>query len=144
VFIGDGELRGSLQADISGRGLRDFFIFTGWRNDIADCLAACDIFVMCSNNEGMGRAFVEAQAAGLPVVGTRVAGIPEVLVEGETGYLVNPGDADDLAEKLLTLYNSKDTLSTMSEKCRAWVNPRFSAEVMVKRIHEIYKEILVK
>jgi glycosyltransferase involved in cell wall biosynthesis len=142
VFVGDGELRGDLEARIDEHGLTDRFIFTGWRNDIPDLLAAFDIFIMCSKNEGMGRAFVEAQAAGVPVIGTSVGGIAEVLDEGRTGYLVDPDNAHELAEKIEILYRRKSHRAALSDACRKWVDPKFSAARMVDEIESVYRRAI--
>lgn len=142
VFAGDGELHDELLAHVKDCGMRDRFHFIGWRNDIPDVLAAFDIFIMCSKNEGMGRAFVEAQAAGLPVIGTRVGGVAEVLDEGRTGYLVEPDDADGLADKIELLYSQKSHREALSEACRKWVCPKFSVEVMVDEIEKVYRKVL--
>jgi glycosyltransferase involved in cell wall biosynthesis len=142
VFVGDGELRDSLIARASEAGVRDRFVFAGWRSDIPDLLGAFDIFIMCSKNEGMGRAFVEAQAAGVPVIGTRVGGVEEVIDEGRTGYLVDPDDVDGLAEKIELLYSRRDHRKALSEACKAWVNPKFSAAVMVDEIDKVYRRVL--
>jgi glycosyltransferase involved in cell wall biosynthesis len=142
VFVGDGELRDELSARIADHGLSDRFVFTGWRNDIPDLLAAFDIFIMCSKNEGMGRAFVEAQAAGVPVIGTRVGGIAEVLDEGRTGYLVDPDHADELAEKIEVLYRQRSHRSALSDACRKWVDPKFSAALMVDEIESVYRKAM--
>jgi glycosyltransferase involved in cell wall biosynthesis len=139
VFVGDGELRGDLEARVKENGMSDRFIFTGWRNDISDLLAAFDIFIMCSKNEGMGRAFVEAQAAGVPVIGTRVGGVAEVLDEGRTGYLVDPDNAHELAEKIEILYRRKSHRNALSDACRKWVDPKFSAALMVDEIESVYR-----
>jgi glycosyltransferase involved in cell wall biosynthesis len=142
VFIGDGELRPALEALAQAEGVSGMFIFTGWRRDIPALLSAFDAFVMVSLNEGMGRAFVEAQAAGLPVIGSRVGGIPEVLIEDETGFLVDPNDSTTLAHFIERLYTDKGTLDRMAAACRSWVYPRFSDGVMVNAIETLYCGIL--
>jgi glycosyltransferase involved in cell wall biosynthesis len=142
VFVGDGELKDRLQRHIDSLGLSDRFLFAGWRNDIPEVLAACDIFIMCSKNEGMGRAFVEAQAAGVPVIGSRVGGVFEVLDEGRTGYLVDADNADELAEKIELLYRRRSHTHALSEACRKWVTPKFSVAIMVDEIENIYRKVL--
>jgi glycosyltransferase involved in cell wall biosynthesis len=144
VFVGDGDLRQELQTSIDSAGLTAMFIFAGWRRDIPALLSAFDIFVMVSHNEGMGRAFVEAQAAGLPVIGSAVGGVPEVIIEGETGYLVNPNDPAGLAERIKTLSQDRARLDHMAAACRAWVNPRFSDTVMINKIETLYREIFAE
>jgi glycosyltransferase involved in cell wall biosynthesis len=140
LFVGDGELHQELQRMVADDGLEKMFIFAGWRRDIAALLSAFDVFVMVSRNEGMGRAFVEAQAAGLPVIGTAVGGVPEVLVEGETGFLVGPDDSEALASRISALYTDRASLGQMAAACRAWVNPRFSDAVMVSKIDAVYQQ----
>jgi glycosyltransferase involved in cell wall biosynthesis len=141
VFIGDGELRPALEARVASLGLADRFVFAGWRSDIAECLSAFDIFVMCSHNEGMGRAFVEAQASGLPVIGSRVGGVEEVMDEGKTGFIIEPGNAAQLAEYLGRLYGDAALRQRMAAACRAFVMPAFSADVMIDKIEKLYADV---
>jgi glycosyltransferase involved in cell wall biosynthesis len=142
VFTGDGGLRPALEARIRSLGLADRFIFTGWRNDIAECLYLFDLFVMCSHNEGMGRAFVEAQASGLPVLGSRVGGVEEVMDEGKTGFIIEPGNAGQLAEYIVRLYRDRPLRERMAAESRAFVTPRFSADAMVEKIDAVYRQAL--
>jgi glycosyltransferase involved in cell wall biosynthesis len=142
VFIGDGELRAFLENRIAAQGLVDRFIFLGWRTDIAECLSVFDLFVMCSHNEGMGRAFVEAQASGIPVIGSRVGGIGEALSEGTTGLLVNPTNPVELAGHLERLYENRADLARMASSCRSFVHPRFSSDTMVETLDRIYRSLL--
>lgn len=138
LFVGDGDLHKHLEQRIVSLGLRDRFVFTGWRNDIPRMLQAMDLYIMCSYNEGMGRAFVEAQACGLPVIGSHVGGIPEVLVDGETGYLVAPSDHEALAKSIIRWYDRRHERETIARRCREWVNPRFSVETMVHSIETLF------
>ncbi|MBN1127973.1 MAG: glycosyltransferase family 4 protein [Chitinispirillaceae bacterium] len=142
VWIGDGERRPVLENRIQTLGLADRFIFLGWRSDIARCLFLFDLFVMCSHNEGMGRAFIEAQASGVPVVGSRVGGVEEAIAEGKTGFLVDPLDSGGLAQVLERLYADREGLSRMSATCRSFVDPAFGKEVMVEKINALYHRLL--
>lgn len=142
VFIGDGDLREHLERRIHLDNLTEHFIFTGWRNDIPRLLKAFDLFIMCSHNEGMGRAFVEAQASGLSVIGSRVGGVPEVVRETVTGYLVPPNDVSALAEKIQLMYSKRKHRKIISQQCRQWVFPQFSSEVMVDAIESVYSKIV--
>ena len=142
VFVGDGELRQGLELKASMYGLHDRFTFTGWREDIPSLLASFDLFILCSHNEGMGRAFVEAQAAGIPVIGSNVGGIPEVLEVGITGYLVPPDDPRELASKINLLYEDRGNAVSRGEKCRAWAVSQFSHESMIDNIEKVYFQVL--
>jgi glycosyltransferase involved in cell wall biosynthesis len=141
LFVGDGDMQEILANRITQLGLSTHFILAGWRDDIPQVLSACDIFIMVSINEGMGRAFVEAQAAGLPVIGTRAGGVPEVVDEGKTGLLVDPDDSEGLADAIVTLYNKRERLEEMAVRCRHWVDPRFNDETMVKKIEAVYQSV---
>jgi glycosyltransferase involved in cell wall biosynthesis len=144
VFIGDGELRPSLESRIRSLGLENRFVFLGWRNDIPLYLDAFDLFVMCSHNEGMGRAFIEAQASGVPVVGSRVGGVEEAIAEGKTGFLVDPGKPEELARVLERVYDDRELLARMSAACRAHVDPAFGKELMVDRIDSLYRSLMAE
>jgi glycosyltransferase involved in cell wall biosynthesis len=144
VFVGDGELRQPLEEHARSLQVEQHIVFTGWRNDIPELLSAFDIFALCSKNEGMGRAFVEAQAAGVPAIGSRVCGIPEVIKEGETGYLVSSTDPMDLASHIEQLFLNRNALAQMKSACREWVYPKFSVEAMVDKINAIYEMLMVE
>ena len=102
VLIGSGAEHGALQARAAALGVADRLHITGSVTDVADRLAGADVLAAPSRNEGMGRVLVEAMALGLPVVGTRVGGIAEI-IDDECGVLVPPDDAGALAEALVEL-----------------------------------------
>src|SRR5687768_8498375 len=101
LVIGEGELRGSLERRCEQLGLAERVHFAGARRDLGNVLAAVDLFVMPSLWEGLPLSLVLAMGAGLPVIASRVAGIPEVVRHGETGLLVAAGDTGDLAAALV-------------------------------------------
>ena len=100
LLVGDGELRGDLEAQTRSLGLSEIVTFAGHRADIPEILATLDLFVLPSLWEGMLNAVLEAMAAGLPVVATAVGGTAEVVVDGVTGLLVTPRDPDALANAI--------------------------------------------
>ncbi len=144
VFVGDGILRNQLTERIRSLNLIDRVIILGWRDDIPRLLKAFDLFVMCSLNEGMGRAFVEAQASGLQIIGSRVGGIAEVILVGVTGRLVSPYDYKELAAAIEDMYNKRRNAAENARLCRQWVNPRFSKEVMIDTIEKLYNKYAYK
>jgi glycosyltransferase involved in cell wall biosynthesis len=103
LLIGDGAERAALEAQARTLGVADRLRITGSVGDMIPLLAAADVLAAPSRNEGMGRVLVEAMALGLPVVGTRVGGIPDVIDDGECGLLVPADDAASLAEALVEL-----------------------------------------
>jgi glycosyltransferase involved in cell wall biosynthesis len=100
LVIGDGPDRGQLEAEIRDLGLDGDVRLLGERNDVPDLLAGADAFVLSSASEGMPISVLEAMASGLPVVATRVGGVPELVADGETGFLVPPGEPQALADAL--------------------------------------------
>jgi glycosyltransferase involved in cell wall biosynthesis len=103
VLVGDGPERAALERRAGSYGLAARLHLLGARSDIARCLRATDVLAAPSRNEGMGRALVEAMALGLPVVAAAVGGIPDVIVDGESGRLVPPDDVNALAAALADL-----------------------------------------
>jgi len=134
---GEGEV---LRARAAGLG--DCFRFLGPRDDIPCLMAAFDVLVVPSLNEGMGRVLLEAGAAGTPVVASRVGGIPDVVDEGVTGLLVGVGDVGGLVEGVVSLAASPERRALMGAAARAKVVPHFSLETMVRRIEALYEELL--
>jgi len=130
IFCGAGSLDAALRADAAAHGLD--VRFTGFRPDVARCLAAADVSVLPSLHEGLGVAALEAMAAGRPVVASRVGGLAEVVVDGETGALVPPRDAHALAEALRALAASADARSRMGAAGAARVRAHFSAAAMAE------------
>jgi glycosyltransferase involved in cell wall biosynthesis len=97
-IAGDGPLSDTLETEIADRGLPIELL--GYRDDVPDLLSWADLLVLPSYREGTPRVITEALAAGCPVVSTNIAGIPEQVVNGETGYLVPPGDVDGLIDRI--------------------------------------------
>jgi glycosyltransferase involved in cell wall biosynthesis len=98
LVVGDGPQREDLLSRVRQLGLGERFVFAGLRSDIPQILPALDLFVLPSLSEALGIAAIEALASGVPVVASRVGGVPEVVIHGETGLLVPPGDAGQLAQ----------------------------------------------
>lgn len=122
--------------------LGDRFQLLGLREDVPDLMAAFDVLVVPSLNEGMGRVLLEAGAAGTPAVATKVGGIPDVVDDGETGLLVPSKNAAALAEAVLELVHAPERRRLMGDTARAKVVPQYSLEEMVRRIEDLYEELL--
>lgn len=143
VFVGEGPLRPALEARARALGVEGAVIFTGFRDDVADVTAALDVACLPSHFEGMGRVVLEAMARGLPVVATRVGGIPDLVVDGATGLLVPPGDPAALAEALGRLLGDAPLRRRLGEAgARRAAEPRFAADTMVREIERVYLEVL--
>ena len=140
VVVGDGELRDSLQGLIRELHLEEHILMAGSRSDVAQLMAAFDAFVLSSYTEGLAMTLLEAMAAELPIVATRVGGNAEVVVDGETGRIVPPRDADRLADALQWMATHPDAARAMGTRGRERAVARFSVEAMVTAYEAAYAE----
>lgn len=142
LIIGEGELRASLTRLAQELGLRDRVTFMGFRSDVPALTHCLDVAVLPSFFEGMGRAVIEAQAAGKPVIATRVGGIPDLITDGVTGLLVEPGNVEQLASAIRRLYEQPALRRQLGEAAQRSADGRFEAQTMVKAIVSVYDELL--
>ena len=142
LVVGDGELREGLEAYARDLGLDGRVIFTGWRRDLPRLYADLDVVALTSINEGTPVSLIEAMAAGVPVVATAVGGVPDVVADGETGYLVEAGDAEGLAEAITELLRNPERAEAMGRAGREAVYPRFAAQTLFTNIEHLYTELL--
>jgi glycosyltransferase involved in cell wall biosynthesis len=142
VVVGDGELRESLKQRVDVLGLQQRVHFVGARRDLGNILAALDLFAMPSLWEGLPLSLVLAMGAGLPVVATRVAGIPEVVQQDVSGLLVSPGNSTELAQALARLVEDASLRRSLGERARAVVLPRFGFDKYVDAIAGLYDRLL--
>jgi glycosyltransferase involved in cell wall biosynthesis len=142
AIMGEGELETALKARASSLGVSESLSLIPATPRVELFFGALDIFALSSRSEGMPLTLLEAMAAGLPVVATRVGGIPEVIEHGETGYLVPAGSPPMLAEQLSGLILNHETALEKGLRGRERVQRRFTAERMVTRIEKVYDEVL--
>lgn len=142
LLVGDGYLRDSLERMVLNKGLKDYIIFTGFRNDIPEITSVFDVSVLASSFEGLGRVLLEAMALGKPVVGTNIGGIPEAIRDGVNGLLVPAGDAKALSEAIISLLSDGDMRRRMGDAGRKIAQERFSSEKMVSDIEVLYRRLL--
>jgi glycosyltransferase involved in cell wall biosynthesis len=144
VIAGEGPQLENLQNKIKEDGLEDRVIMTGYRSDTVNILSALDLFVLPSNMEALGTALLEAQACGVPVIGSRVGGIPEALEEGGSGLLFESENVGDLTEKIERFIVDKEFHARASKRAREFVEEKFSVEKMVEDTLKQYEELLSK
>ena len=142
IIIGDGELRPQLEQQIRDLGIQDATRLVGWREDVAELLDACDLFVLTSHNEGLGLVLVEAMAKGLPVVATAVGGVPEVVQDGQTGSLVPSGDPKAIASAIIRLSADAETRASMGRRGYARATEFFSIDQTVRNTEDLYTNLL--
>ena len=110
MLAGEGPLRGEIEERVKSAGLEGRFRLLGLRRDVPELLRALDLLVLPSGREGLPNIVLEAMASGVPVVATDVGGTGELVIEGKTGSLVRPGDAEALARAILALSASPGRL----------------------------------
>ena len=142
LIVGEGSLKAKLAGRCRELGMADKFVFTGWREDIPEILSLLDILVLPSLNEAVGRVLIEAGAAGVPVVATKVGGIPEIVRDQETGLLVPPQDIDSLTKAIILLAQNKETRKNLGEVARKWIDEKFSADNMVASVANLYLQMV--
>lgn len=143
VVVGDGPERLNLEALARHLGIEKSVRFVGLREDIPIVLAGFDIFCQPSlRNEGVPQSVLQAGAVARPVVSTEVGGIPEAVVHGETGFLVPPGDADALAERISGLLADSGLRNRLGEAGRRHVSETFSVQRMLDRTEQAYAAAL--
>jgi glycosyltransferase involved in cell wall biosynthesis len=134
LIIGDGPKREEWQSLAKNDRIR----WAGFRRDVHALLPACDLFVLASFDDAFPTVLLEAMAAGLPIVASRVGGIPEITDE----VLVPPGDAEALGAAIRELLADDDRRRTMSETARGRARDRFSTAAWIARLEEIYDRVL--
>lgn len=116
--------------------------WVGFREDVPDLLRLCDVFVLPSVDEPFGRALIEAMAVGKPVIATRSGGAPEVVLEGETGLLVEPGNVTELAEAMERLLADRELAARMATAGLARAHECFDVCRVVAMVEELHEQIL--
>ena len=144
VMIGDGPDRASLEQRVANEGLNGIVQFVGEQQDLVPWLSASDVFLLASAQESFGLAALEAMACEVPVVASRVGGLPEVIDDGVTGFLC-PADAVDLmAERSLDLLTDPGKRARMGRAASERVRARFCASAIVPRYETYYGDVLAK
>lgn len=138
VIAGDGAMADDLRRLGDALGLDDRVHWLGWRGDVAQLMAALDIFLMPSLWEGFGLVLLEAMSRRLPVVAAHISAIPEIVSHGETGLLIPPRDADALAAAITRLLNDPPLRKHMGLLGAARLEERFSARQMVADTIAVY------
>ena len=142
LLVGEGPAEPHLRSLSEQLGISSRVAFVGVRRDIPEVLALMNLFVLPSLYEGFGIAILEAMAAGRPVVATTVGGIPEFVMNGETGILVEPGDAAALARAIQTILTNPEGARQMGLRGKRHVQENFAIATVVRRHEEVYEACL--
>ncbi|MEA2462402.1 MAG: hypothetical protein QOJ98_149 [Acidobacteriota bacterium] len=142
LIVGGGPKEEEFRELAAKSGVGERVRWAGFRTDVDTLLAGCDLFVHPSLADAFPTVLLEAMAAGLPVIASRVGGIPEIVTPGVTGELVPPGDPDALASALNTLLADRDAMARMSEAAQQRAQRDFSAEAWLARLGQLYEGVV--
>jgi len=142
IIVGDGPLREELKEKSYQLGIKNKVIFMGERDNVPEILKTFDIFVLPSLNEGMSNTILEAMATGIPVIASNVGGNPELVIDGETGFLFPTNDVESLVQKIKTYILYPELEQKHGYNARKRVEEKFSLDQMVRRYEELYVELV--
>jgi glycosyltransferase involved in cell wall biosynthesis len=144
IIIGDGIQKKYLEGLCSELGIAKHVTFIGRKppTEVIGLLTNIDLFVLASNWEGFGLVLIEAMALSKPIVATNVGGVTEIVKDGETGFLVPPGQPEMLSDRIIQLLKDKPLAKRMGIKAREEVEQKFSLKVMVDKLDRFYQELL--
>lgn len=142
LLVGSGDQEAFLRSEVSALGLGASVVFAGFRSDMPRLVQGSTLVLLPSESEALPTVLLEAGAAGRCVIASTAGGIPEVVQDGETGLLVDPGDAEGLAAAVTALLTDAERRRQMGEAARLWVSERFGAEKWVARLRDLYDEAL--
>jgi glycosyltransferase involved in cell wall biosynthesis len=141
AIVGDGELRGQLEAQAAALGCAEHVHFLGYRRDLTAIVAGTDIAVLTSHNEGTPVALIEAAAGARPLVATRAGGVPDVVADG-AGLVAEREDDEGIARALVRLAGDRSLRLRMGEGARAHVRSRYGHEALIDRMTALYEDLL--
>ena len=141
ILFGEGPLRPQLMQQIAERNLERQFVLAGFRSDLGRLLPQADLLVLSSYTEGMPVIVLEALAAGVPVVATAVGGVPEVIQDGEQGYLVSSGDDQALAVAIGRLVADATLRRRLGEAGRQRISDRYSCRLQAVKYQQLFDRL---
>jgi len=140
LLVGQGELAQALKAEVVKRKLDAHVRFLGFRNDVPALLSLFDVFVLPSLSEGLSMALLEAMAAGKPVVATKVGGNSELVIDGDTGFLIDAESPESISNRVVHVLRDKVRAVHMGDRGRRRVHDKFSFRAMVDSYQSYYEQ----
>ena len=144
IIVGDGMLSEALKKLAKEFGIKEHVKFLGERNDVAHLLRIFDVFILSSTEEGIPLTILEAMAAGKPVIATQTGGSSEVVVDGETGYLVPCREPEEIELAVLRFYNDRGLIQKMGEAGLRRIRENFTIEQMMEAYQKVYESVRKK
>jgi glycosyltransferase involved in cell wall biosynthesis len=140
LLLGRGKEEVALRDKAQSMGIEPYVLFAGFRRDIHRYYAVMDVSALTSFSEGLSITLLESMRCGIPVVATRVGGNPEVVVDGETGFLVNPGDSTEFSSRVVQLLQDRDLRRNMGEEARKRAENHFRMSEVASRYIGVYED----
>jgi len=142
ILVGDGPERSGAEAFCRERGILDKVLFLGQLNNIEEVIGACDLFILPSETESFGMAALEALASEVPVIATRAGGLPEVVIDGEVGYLLPVGDVEGMAERAIEILSDDVLRKKMGAAGREMAREKFDINRVIPTYVQFYEKVL--
>lgn len=142
IMVGDGPQRSACEYRAEQLGVKQYTVFAGKKDNIADYLAVADVFLLPSETESFGLAALEAQACEVPVIASRVGGVPEVITDNETGYLSNVADVEKMSKDALRLLEDEKLRESFGKAGRESAVTRYSATEIIPQYIKFYEKVL--
>lgn len=142
LIVGNGPRSEELKKLVNVLNISKYVKFTGFVQDIPEIYSFTDVAILSSWSEGLPQSLLQAMAAGVPVVATKVGGVPEVVIHRKTGLLVEPGDHEALGKGVVQLLNNHDYSLHLAEKAKENVIKKYSVNHMIKKTEELYMKLL--
>jgi N-acetyl-alpha-D-glucosaminyl L-malate synthase BshA len=143
-MVGDGPERGQAEWEARSRGIDQKIHFLGKQNNIEEWIGISDLLLLPSETESFGLVALEAMACEVPVVASRTGGLPEVITDGREGYLVDPGNIDEMAKRAISILIDESKRTEMGKRAREKAHANFCSEKIISMYEEYYQRILQK
>ena len=144
LVAGDGPVRGDVERQAAEAGIGDDVLFLGEQDDLVALLSVSDLFLLPSIQESFGLAALEAMACGVPVVASRVGGLPEIIEDGVTGYTCAPDDVDGMADRGVQLLTDRGLHARVADAAAALVRDTYCTNRVVPMYEAAYRRVLAR
>ena len=142
LIVGDGPRKKELENMVKEMGIFEHVVFTGFVRDIPGIYSFTDVAILSSWSEGLPQSLLQAMAAGVPVIATKVGGVSEIVIHEETGILIEPGDHEALGKAIIQTFDNPDYAVELAERAKDNVMKKHSVNHMVDKIEGLYKDLL--
>ncbi len=142
LMVGDGPERSSAEHAVCSHALGSKVRFLGKRDDIEELTACSDLLLLPSDNESFGLAALEAMASAVPVLVSKVGGLPEVVTDGVDGFLIEPRNIEGMARRAIEILSDEDRRRRMGEHARETARTRFSSSAIIPQYEQLYERVL--